>query len=152
MCFVLSDCERTGLRPLWRSGLRPSEVRSTEACTSGMYLRHELQINTLELVYEKWRQFLDFERSVKGIFWETRKSTLLEKSISKPFTKVENLKFCRHFCLHRIHGLILIWMFLYRPMEGMFLLFFRLKGPRSAYTTNQNIYRLICNRIVDSLL
>ena len=100
----------------------PSALRGAKH--RGMYLRHELQINTLELVYEKWRQFLDFERSEKGIFWETQKSTLLENPFSKGFTKVENLKFCRHFCLHRIHGLILIWMFLYRPMEGMFLLFY----------------------------
>ena len=52
---------------------------------------------------KKWRQNLDFERSEKGIFRETRKSTLLEKPISKPFLKIKKLKFCRHFCLHRIH-------------------------------------------------
>jgi hypothetical protein len=54
---------------------------------------------------KKWRQFLDFQGSAKGIFRETRKSTLLENPISKPFLKIEKLKFCRHFCLHRIHEL-----------------------------------------------
>ena len=68
--------------------------------------------------YKKWRQNLDFERSAKENFRETRKSTLLENPISKPFTKIENPKFCRHFYLHGIHGLIRIWMCLYRQMEG----------------------------------
>ena len=54
---------------------------------------------------KKWRQFLDFERSGKGVFWKRWKSTLLEKSISKPFSKLGFFKFCRHFCLHGIHEL-----------------------------------------------
>ena len=52
---------------------------------------------------QKWRQNLDFPGSAKGIFWKGRKSTLLENPISKPFSKVEKLKFCRHFYLHGIH-------------------------------------------------
>ena len=58
--------------------------------------------------YKKWRQNLDFERSGKGFFWKTRKSTLLENPISKPFTKIENPKFCRHFFLHWIHEWVLV--------------------------------------------
>ena len=100
------------------SALRASEVRSTEAYTSGMdyksiltnWFCKELSRNEWDIGFwglfwllQKRRQFLDFERSVKGIFWETRKSTLLENPISKPFLKLGFLKFCRHFCLHRIH-------------------------------------------------
>ena len=104
-----------------QSALRALEVRSTEAYISGMYYksiltnwyceeisRNEWDIDFRGLFWtstKKWRQFLDFERSGKGIFWKGRKSTLLENSISKPFIKLGFLKFCRHFCLHRIHGL-----------------------------------------------
>ena len=76
---------------------------------------------------KKWRQNLDFERSEKGFFWKTRKSTLLEKPFSKPFVKIENPIFCRHFCLHSIHGLIQKWMVLYRTMEVQ-IFFFTIKG------------------------
>ena len=78
---------------------------------------------------KKWRQNIDFERSEKEIFRETQKSTLLENPISKPFTKIENPKFCRHFYLHRIHKRIQILSFLYQQMEVQ--IFLRLKGPRS---------------------
>ena len=114
----------------------PSALRGAKR--RGIYLRYVLQINTYHLVLyrdiqkwvgywflrpvfastKKWRQNLDFERSAKGIFRETQKSTLLENPISKPFIKIEILKFCRHFYLHGIHELIRNWMFLYQQMEG----------------------------------
>ena len=46
---------------------------------------------------------MDFQLSAKENFRETQKSTLLENPISKPFSKIENPKFCRHFYLHWIH-------------------------------------------------
>ena len=89
---------------LWENG--PSVLRGAK--------RRDYKKYRIGYPTKIWRQNIDFERSEKGIFWETRKSTLLEKSISKPFSELGFLKFCRHFYLHGIHGLIWFCRKLYR--------------------------------------
>ena len=146
------DCERTGLRPLWQSGLRPlwqSGLRpfaersdaTTKKYISGSFLD----------IQQKWRQNLDFEWSAKGNFWETQKSTLLENPISKPFSKIKKLKFCRHFCLHWIHEWIRIFLFFLLVDGGPKKFFYaRTFGPRSTCTTTQtyNSYYFVVNDVV----
>jgi len=157
------DCERTGLRPSWRSGLRPlwrSGLRPL--CRSGLRpsereARRQQKVHFLD-------HFLDIQQKMAAKFgfsligeWDflrDPKKYTFGKSIFKTFCKNQKTQILPPFL-----STSNTWMNLILLKNGIRVwrskkIFLRSdpSGPRSRFTTNYTINRLICNRIDDSLL